>query len=97
MSKHEMYETARDYFLDDISDTVTPREFFKDKFALVIDMRTINDKHVFANGREILNTRDGVAIQIKKKATTKDLTCYMYVVSDAQVSVQNKNTVRVSK
>ena len=69
----------------------------KDKFALVIDLRTVNDKHVFANGREILNTQDGIAIEIKKKATTKDLTCYMYVVSDAQVSVQNKNMVRVSK
>ena len=90
LNKHEMYETARDFFLDDVSDTITPREFFKDKFALVIDMRTVNDKHVFSNGREILNTQDGVAIEIKKKATTKDLTCYMYVVSDAQVNIQNK-------
>ena len=97
MGKHERYETARDFFLDDINDTITPREFFKDKFALVIDMRTVNDKNVYANGREILNTQDGVAIQIKKKATTKDLTCYMYVISDAQVSIQNKNTVRVEK
>ena len=97
LTKHEMFNTARDFFLDDINDTITPREFFKDKFALVIDLRTVNDKHVIANGREILNTQDGVNIQIKKRATTKDLTCYMFVVSDAQVSIQNKNTVRVSK
>ena len=97
MGKYEMFNTARDFFLDDVSDTITPREFFKDKFALVLNMRTVNDKHVFANGREILNTQDGIAIEIKKRATTKDLTCYMYVVSDAQVNIQNKNMVRVSK
>ena len=98
MEKHEMYDSAKAFFTEFGKNTeITPREFFKDKFALVIDMRTIVDQDIFANGREILNTQDGVAIQIKKKATTKDLTCYMYVVSDAQVGIQNKNTIRVSK
>ena len=98
MGKAEMYNSAKGFFREFGEDpAITPREFFKDKFALVIDLRTVEDQDVFANGREILNTQDGVAIQIKKKATTKDLTCYMYVISDAQVSIQNKNTVRVSK
>ena len=98
MGKHEMYDSAKAFFCEFGKDSeITPREFFKDKFALVIDLRTVEDQDIFANGREILNTQDGVAIQIKKKATTKDLTCYMYVVSDAQVSIQNKNLIRVSK
>ena len=76
LQKYGMYKAARDFFLNYEFNTVTPREFFKDKFALVIDMRTVNDKYVIANGREILNSQAGVAIEITKKATSKDLTCY---------------------
>ena len=97
LQKYGMYEAARDFFLDYEFNTVTPREFFKDKFALVLDMRTINDKYVVGNGREILNSQAGVAIEITKEATAKDLTCYMYVVSDALVNIQNKNIITVSK
>ena len=97
MEKYGMYEAARDFFLDYEFNTISPRAFFKDKFALVLDMRTINDKYVWANGREILNSQAGVAIEITKEATTKDLTCYMFVVSDALVNIQNKNIITVSK
>ena len=97
MEKSDLYEAARNFFLDDDNNTVTPRDFFKNKFALVIDLRTVNDIYVIANGHEIYNTQDGVAIEITKKATSKDLTCYMYVVSDALVNIQNKNIIRVSK
>ena len=98
LTKSGMYEAARDFFLDDDNNTITQEEFFCDnKFAAVIDMRTINVKNVIANGREIINTQERVSIEIEKTATSKDLTCYMFVVSDGLINIQNKHVVRVSK
>ena len=93
-----MYKAARDFFLDDENNTISQEEFFCDnKFAAVIDLRTINDENVIANGREIINTQEGVSNEIEKTATAKDLTCYMFVVSDGLINIQNKHVVRVSK
>ena len=98
LTKSGMYESARDFFLDDGNNTITQEEFFCDnKFAVVIDMRTVNDKNVIANGREIINTQEGVSIEIEKEATSKDLTCYMFVVSDGLFNIQNKHVTRVTK
>ena len=97
LEKAGFYESARDFFLDYEFNTVTPREFFKDKFALVVDMRAVNDKNVYGNGREIINTQAGVTFEINKRATTKDLTCYMYIISDGMIDIQNKQIIRVSK
>ena len=98
LTKSGMYKAARDFFLDNDNNTVTPRQFFNgNMFAAVIDLRAVNDKNIIANGREIINTQDGVLIEIEKEATSKDLTCYMYVVSDGLVNIQDKNVVRVTK
>ena len=98
LTKSGMYEAARNFFLDDDNNTITQEEFFCDnKFADVIDMRTVNDKNVIANSREIINTQEGVSIEIEKEATAKDLTCYMFVVSDGLINIQNKHDVGVSK
>ena len=98
LTKSGMYESARDFFLDDDNNTITQEGFFCDnRFAAVIDMRTINDKNVIATGREIINTQEGVSIEIEKTATSKDLTCYMFVVSDGLINIQNKHVTRVTK
>ena len=93
-----MYEAARNFFLDDENNTITLEEFFCDhKFAAVIDMRSVSDKYVIANGREIINTQEGVSIEIEKEATAKDLTGYMFVVSDGLINIENKHVTRVTK
>ena len=98
LTKVGMYEGARDFFLDNEQNTITQEQFFCDnKFALVIDLRTVSDKNVIANGREIINTQEGVVLEIEKSATTKDLTCYMFVISDALINIQDKIVTRVSK
>ena len=77
---------------------ITQEEFFCDnKFAAVIDMRTVNDKNVIAKSCEIINTQEGISIEIEKEATAKDLTCYMFLVSDGLINIQNKHVVKVSK
>ena len=62
-----------------------------------MDLRTVNDKNVIANGKQILNTQDGVSIEIEKKATSKDINCYMFVVLDGLINITDKTVSRVSK
>ena len=84
--------------MDDDNNTMTQEEFFCDsKFVAVIDMRTINGKNVTANGQEIIITQEGVSIEIEKGTTAKDLTCYMFVVLDGLINIQNKRVTKVSK
>ena len=98
VTKTQMYEAARDFFLDNTENTITQEDFFcGNKFALVIDSRAVNDKNVIANGREIINTQEGASIEIEMTATSKDLTCYMFVVSDGIINILNKMVTRVSK
>ena len=52
---------------------------------------------MLANGRQIINTQEGVSIEIEKGNTAKDMTCYTFVVSGGLINIQNKHVVRVSK
>ena len=82
LTRSGMYDAARDFFLDNDDDTITQEEFFCDnRFAAVMDMRAVNEKNLLMSGREIINTQEGVMIEIEKETTAKDLTCFMYVVS----------------
>ena len=61
-----LFAEARKVFLNHVTDTLQITDFFsKDKFALVIDLRTFPDNDVSGNGRRILNTQFGVALNIR--------------------------------
>ena len=69
ITKTGMYRAARDFFLDHTEEVITPEEFFCDnKFALVLD---VNDKNVISGGKQILNTQDGMTIEIELKLKRK--------------------------
>ena len=81
--KSKLFEEARNVFLNYETDTLTLTDFFaKDKFALVIDLRTYPDNDVSGNGRKILNTQNGITLGIKKDKTSEDIVCNTFVVSD---------------
>jgi hypothetical protein len=68
----------------------TLTNFFKDrKFALVIDLRTLNDAGTFGNGAKIQNTQSGILVEITKKATTANVVCHMFVLSDGVIGIEN--------
>ena len=51
------------------------------QFALVIDLRTTDDKNLFGNGKEMSKKKESqVHIEIKKKPTESNITCYVYLV-----------------
>ena len=67
------------------------RKFYTDKFACVIDLRTVNDENVYGNGRRLIGTQAGVLLEIEKEATTSDLSCHVFVIADGVINVvENK-------
>ena len=92
MKKHHFFTEARRFFLNRKRDTMPIREFYTDDhFALVIDLRSLNDGNVVGSGKKIINAQSGVLVEITKVATNNHITCYTYVVSDGIVNIVNKS------
>lgn len=86
--RRDMYSEAKRYFADPLrTPFVSRRKFYVDKFACVIDMRTVNDEKVSGSGRKLIGTQAGVLLEIEKEATTANLSCHVFVVSDGIVNV----------
>ena len=84
LAKRDMYGEARRFF-------GSRRKFYMDKFACVVDFRTVNDESVSGSGRRLIGTQAGVLLEIEKEATTTDLSCHVFVVADGIVNVvENK-------
>jgi len=72
---------------------VTPGDFYQKKYALWVDLRATNDNTIHGGGLKLVNTQDGVVLEIKR---TKDsaadaaakINCYIFVVADAQMSIE---------
>ena len=75
--------------------SVPIQDFYKDQFACVVDLRTYEDSNVFGVGRKLVNTQSGVLLEIKKLATTANVLCKIFVVSDGLLNIRNKNLERV--
>ena len=70
---------------------VKEKDFYADKFALWIDLRTFSDNGIHGGGLHVNNTRDGVKLEIKRKTGgTGNITCHMFVVADALMEIMNK-------
>jgi hypothetical protein len=65
-------------------------KFYKDWFALVIDLRSTQDDTT-GGGKKIVNTQSGVLLEIAKKATTADVQCNIFIVSDALLNFVNRD------
>ena len=88
LAKRDMYDEARRFFG---SSYVSRRKFDTDKFACVVDFRTVDDENVSGSGRKLIGTQAGVLLEIEKEATSTDLSCHVFVVADGIVNiVENK-------
>ena len=74
---------------------LTSREFYKNQFALVVDIRTLNDSNVTGTGRKLVNTQSGILLEIKKRGTTANVMCEMFVLSDGLLNVVNRDLERI--
>ena len=74
---------------------MTLQDFFKDKFAMVVDLRTINDKFIHGNGKKLVNTQSGLLLEIKKTTITANVMCKIYVLSDGLLNIVNKDLISI--
>ena len=66
LAKRDMYDEARRFFG---SSYVSRRKFYIDKFACVIDFRTVDDENVSGSGRKLIGTQAGIPLEIEKETT----------------------------
>ena len=93
LAKRDMYDEARRFFGSSSPSeyALSRRKFYTDKFACVVDFRTIDDENVSGSGRRLIGTQAGVLLEIEKEATSTDLSCYVFVVADVIINiVENK-------
>ena len=74
------------------SDTVMSIEkFYKDSFALCVDLRTLDDNFVYGTGKKLVNTQSGLLLEIKKTAISANVMCHIFVISDGLLNIVNKD------
>lgn len=81
--------------MEKYGDYVSPSQFFHgNKYALWVDLRTSKDSDIHGQGLKMVSIQDGVMLEIKRTKNTSagdtdKFNCYIFVVSDAQVSKEN--------
>ena len=98
LKRSQIYEEAKRFFgtqKDKTNDNLTKLNFLKSKYALVIDMRTVDEENVVHSGRLLVGTQSGLLIEIEKLAMSVDLLCHVFVVSDGKVEMSDQRFVRV--
>ena len=76
---------------DEKDQFMTMEKFYKDKFALVIGLRSHKEVYKTAHGKKIVNTQNGILLEIKKKSHTGNINCNIFVVSDGLVNFINND------
>ena len=61
------------------------------KFGLWIDLRSMAETTMHGNGQRMVNTQDGVQLEIDRKASGSGNTyCYIFTVSDSQMNIMSQ-------
>jgi len=95
-TKRHLWREARRYFAQMVSDhdiDMNEVKFLRDKFCLFIDLRSFKSIKYHGQGLRVINTKDGVQLQIKKKDThvgdiNENIYAHIYVLSDAMLTIE---------
>ena len=61
------------------------------RFGLWIDLRSMADTTMHGNGQRLVNTQDGVQLEIERTASGSGiLNCYIFTVSDSQMNIMGQ-------
>ena len=68
---------------------MTLKKFYTDnKFGLLIDLRSMASQEMHGSGTRLVNTTDGVQLQIERDAKgTGQVNCHVFVISDSQFNI----------
>ena len=66
------------------------------KFGLWIDLRSMADTTMHGNGQRLVDTQNGVQLEIDRKASGSGITnCHIFTVSDPQMNIMSQQLVDV--
>ena len=61
------------------------------KFGLWIDLRSMADTTMHGNGQQLVNTQDGVQLEIERTASGSGNThCHIFTISDSQMNIMGR-------
>ena len=71
---------------------MTLQKFYaKDKFGLLIDLRSMTSQKMHGSGTCLVDTTDAVQLKIKRDGKgTGTINCHVCIISEAQFNIQNK-------
>ena len=70
--------------------------YYTDKYALWLDLRTIDDNRLHGSGRRLENTSEGIRLQITKESgSVGKLSCYLYIFQDTQININDAQFLNV--
>jgi len=60
-----------------------------DRFGLVVDLRSMADRTMHGSGVRLVNTTDGVQLELEREKSSApgDMNCYVFVISDVQFNI----------
>ena len=64
--------------------------YAEDKFGLLIDLRSMASQQMHGSGTRLVNTTDGVQLEIKRATGKGPFNCHIFVISDTQFNIQNR-------
>ena len=71
---------------------MTLEKFFtKNKFGLLVDLRSMASQEMHGSGTRLVNTTDGVQLEIERdRKGTGTVNCHVFVISDSQFNIIGK-------
>ena len=63
----------------------------KDKFGLLIDLRSMASQEIHGRGTRLLDTKDGIILATDRDAKGSDtVNCHIYVIADVQFNIEGR-------
>ena len=96
MESRDMWHEARRHFGSPYAEAgesfMNAKKFYTDdKFGLFIDLRSMSDKALHGSGLRLVNTKDGVHLEIERTTGgSGTVKCFIFIVSDAQLVLVNR-------
>ena len=92
ISGSDMWQELTRYFKPQERPNMTLTKYLTDnKFGLWIDLRSMADITMHGNGQRLVNTQDGVQLEIERTASGSGTTdCYIFSVADAQLNIMGQ-------
>ena len=70
--------------------------YYTDKYALWLDVRTIDDNRLHGSGRLLENTCEGIRLQITKESgSAGKFSCYLHIFQDTQINISDAQFLNV--